>query len=104
VNVDFVLLSRSLSDILGYGQSGPYSQAAGYDVVVEAEAGLMHMCIPRPTYTPAMLTFTGTALANGIDRRQKWVSPLQTLPLDSTRMVLSWPQSFRDSKPAKVYG
>ena len=27
----------------GYGQSGPYSQAAGYDVVIEAEAGLMHM-------------------------------------------------------------
>ncbi len=27
----------------GYGQSGPYAQAAGYDVVIEAEAGLMHM-------------------------------------------------------------
>lgn len=27
----------------GYGQTGPYSQAAGYDVVIEAEAGLMHM-------------------------------------------------------------
>jgi succinate---hydroxymethylglutarate CoA-transferase len=27
----------------GYGQTGPYRQAAGYDVVIEAEAGLMHM-------------------------------------------------------------
>ena len=29
----------------GYGQSGPYRDAAGYDVVIEAEAGLMHMCV-----------------------------------------------------------
>ena len=27
----------------GYGQTGPFRQAAGYDVVIEAEAGLMHM-------------------------------------------------------------
>lgn len=27
----------------GYGQTGPYRQAAGYDVVIEGEAGLMHM-------------------------------------------------------------
>ena len=27
----------------GYGQTGPYRKAAGYDVIVEAEAGLMHM-------------------------------------------------------------
>ena len=33
----------SLLPFTGYGQSGPYSQAAGYDVVIEAEAGLMHM-------------------------------------------------------------
>jgi succinate--hydroxymethylglutarate CoA-transferase len=31
------------TSITGYGQTGPYSQAPGYDVVVEAEAGLMHM-------------------------------------------------------------
>jgi len=29
--------------IPGYGQTGPYRQAAGYDVVIEGEAGLMHM-------------------------------------------------------------
>jgi len=33
----------SLLPSTGYGQTGPYSQAAGYDVVIEAEAGLMHM-------------------------------------------------------------
>ena len=33
----------SLLPSTGYGQSGPYAQAAGYDVVIEAEAGLMHM-------------------------------------------------------------
>lgn len=27
----------------GYGQTGPYREAAGYDVIIEAEAGLMHM-------------------------------------------------------------
>jgi succinate--hydroxymethylglutarate CoA-transferase len=27
----------------GYGQTGPYRTAAGYDVVIEGEAGLMHM-------------------------------------------------------------
>lgn len=29
----------------GYGQTGPYSKAAGYDVIIEAEAGLMHMLV-----------------------------------------------------------
>lgn len=29
--------------VSGYGQTGPYRKAAGYDVVIEGEAGLMHM-------------------------------------------------------------
>ncbi|EJU05507.1 CAIB/BAIF family enzyme [Dacryopinax primogenitus] len=29
--------------ITGYGQTGPYRKAAGYDVVIEGEAGLMHI-------------------------------------------------------------
>jgi succinate--hydroxymethylglutarate CoA-transferase len=29
----------------GYGQTGPYRTAAGYDVVIEGEAGLMHMLV-----------------------------------------------------------
>lgn len=27
----------------GYGQTGPYANAPGYDVLIEAEAGLMHI-------------------------------------------------------------
>jgi len=33
--------------IKGYGQTGPSRTAAGYDVVIEGEAGLMHMSAPR---------------------------------------------------------
>lgn len=28
---------------IGYGSTGPYANAPGYDVVIEAEAGLMHI-------------------------------------------------------------
>ena len=35
------------ASITGYGQTGPYAKAAGYDVIIEAEAGLMHMCVVR---------------------------------------------------------
>lgn len=31
------------ASITGYGQDGPYSRRAGYDVMVEAEFGLMHI-------------------------------------------------------------
>ncbi|KAG6372853.1 CoA-transferase family III domain-containing protein [Boletus reticuloceps] len=31
------------ASITGYGQTGPYREAAGYDVIIEAEAGLMHI-------------------------------------------------------------
>ena len=31
------------ASITGYGPTGPYSKHAGYDVVIEAEAGLMHI-------------------------------------------------------------
>ena len=33
------------SVVSGYGQTGPYRKAAGYDVVIEGEAGLMHMWV-----------------------------------------------------------
>ncbi|RHZ53605.1 hypothetical protein CDV55_103479 [Aspergillus turcosus] len=35
------------ASITGYGQTGPYSDRAGYDVMVEAEMGLMHITGPR---------------------------------------------------------
>ena len=31
------------ASITGYGQTGPYANRAGYDVMVEAEMGLMHI-------------------------------------------------------------
>ncbi|KAL1301893.1 hypothetical protein AAFC00_006072 [Neodothiora populina] len=38
INPDLIYAS-----ITGYGQTGPYSDRAGYDVMVEAEMGLMHI-------------------------------------------------------------
>lgn len=35
--------AQVLASWLGYGQTGPYRKAAGYDVIIEGEAGLMHM-------------------------------------------------------------
>lgn len=35
------------ASITGYGQTGPYRDRAGYDVMVEAEMGLMHITGPR---------------------------------------------------------
>ncbi|KAL3426726.1 CoA-transferase family III [Phlyctema vagabunda] len=46
--LDFESLSNENSKLIyasvtGYGQTGPYSDRAGYDVMVEAEMGLMHI-------------------------------------------------------------
>lgn len=46
--LDYETLSRInpkliYASITGYGQTGPYSTRAGYDVMVEAEMGLMHI-------------------------------------------------------------
>lgn len=35
------------ASVTGYGQTGPYRRRAGYDVMVEAEMGLMHITGPR---------------------------------------------------------
>jgi hypothetical protein len=40
------------SVLLGYGQTGPYRTAAGYDVIIEGEAGLMHMLVERQAKRP----------------------------------------------------
>lgn len=47
-NMDFEMIhkinpSLIYASITGYGQTGPYAQRAGYDVMVEAEFGLMHI-------------------------------------------------------------
>jgi succinate---hydroxymethylglutarate CoA-transferase len=46
--LDFPTLSKRnprliYASITGYGQTGPYAQRPGYDVMVEAEMGLMHI-------------------------------------------------------------
>lgn len=46
--LDYDTLSRInprliYASVTGYGQTGPYSTRAGYDVMVEAEMGLMHI-------------------------------------------------------------
>jgi len=53
------------ASITGYGQTGPYRKAAGYDVVVEAEAGLMHITgeSDRP---PSKVGVAATDIATGL--------------------------------------
>ncbi|KAF4437180.1 alpha-methylacyl-coa racemase [Fusarium acutatum] len=50
--LDYNTLSKTnprliYASITGYGQTGPYSSRAGFDVMVEAEMGLMHITGPR---------------------------------------------------------
>lgn len=50
--MDFATVSQLNPSIIyasvtGYGQTGPYRRRAGYDVMVEAEMGLMHITGPR---------------------------------------------------------
>jgi succinate--hydroxymethylglutarate CoA-transferase len=47
------------TSITGYGPTGPSSQKPGYDVVIEAEAGLMHI-----TGTPASPVKVGVAITD----------------------------------------
>ncbi|KAK0390077.1 hypothetical protein NLU13_3650 [Sarocladium strictum] len=59
------------ASITGYGQTGPYSDRAGFDVMVEAEMGLMHITGPRdgpPVKVGVAITdlTTGMYAANSI--------------------------------------
>ncbi|RYP67266.1 hypothetical protein DL771_007355 [Monosporascus sp. 5C6A] len=53
------------ASITGYGQTGPYSQRAGYDVMVEAEFGLMHITGHRDG-PPAKVGVAVTDLTTGL--------------------------------------
>ncbi|CCM06125.1 uncharacterized protein FIBRA_08374 [Fibroporia radiculosa] len=53
------------TSITGYGQTGPYSQAAGYDVVIEGEAGLMHIT-GEPDGPPCKVGVAVTDIATGL--------------------------------------
>ncbi|KAJ9615874.1 hypothetical protein H2200_001951 [Cladophialophora chaetospira] len=53
------------ASITGYGQNGPYSSRAGYDVMVEAEMGLMHITGERDG-TPVKVGVAVTDLTTGL--------------------------------------
>ncbi|KAF8073636.1 CAIB/BAIF family enzyme [Lyophyllum atratum] len=53
------------ASITGYGQTGPYRKAAGYDVIVEAEAGLMHIT-GEPDRPPSKVGVAATDIATGL--------------------------------------
>ncbi len=53
------------ASITGYGQYGPYSSRAGYDVMVEAEMGLMHITGERDG-TPVKVGVAVTDLTTGL--------------------------------------
>lgn len=53
------------TSITGYGQTGPYANRAGYDVMVEAEFGLMHITGERDG-TPVKVGVAVTDLTTGL--------------------------------------
>ncbi|KNZ81310.1 CaiB/baiF CoA-transferase family protein C7orf10 [Termitomyces sp. J132] len=53
------------ASITGYGQTGPYREAPGYDVIVEAEAGLMHIT-GEPDRPPSKVGVAATDIATGL--------------------------------------
>lgn len=60
-----VLPSLIYASITGYGQTGPYSSRAGYDVMVEAEMGLMHITGER-NGSPVKVGVAVTDLTTGL--------------------------------------
>ncbi|KAK0464315.1 CAIB/BAIF family enzyme [Desarmillaria tabescens] len=53
------------ASITGYGQTGPYRKAAGYDVIIEGEAGLMHIT-GEPNRPPSKVGVAATDIATGL--------------------------------------
>ncbi|KAF8275083.1 CAIB/BAIF family enzyme [Lactarius quietus] len=53
------------TSITGYGQTGPYRTAAGYDVIIEGEAGLMHIT-GEPDRPPSKVGVAVTDISTGL--------------------------------------
>ncbi|KAF8523689.1 CoA-transferase family III domain-containing protein [Hysterangium stoloniferum] len=53
------------ASVTGYGQTGPYAEQAGYDVIIEAEAGLMHIT-GEPDRPPSKVGVAVTDIACGL--------------------------------------
>jgi CoA-transferase family III len=92
----------------GYGQTGPYKEAAGYDVIIEGEAGLMHMSVSLFGYLPAyrlvLLTFYTLEQENQAVRLAKLVSPLRILLRGYMPTELSWQRYYPASRLARASG
>lgn len=68
--LDYPTLSKDYpgliyASITGYGQTGPYRDRAGYDVMVEAEMGLMHIT-GEPDRPPVKVGVAVTDLTTGL--------------------------------------
>ncbi|KAJ8080801.1 hypothetical protein PM082_017636 [Marasmius tenuissimus] len=53
------------ASVTGYGQTGPFRQNAGYDVIIEGEAGLMHIT-GEPDRPPSKVGVAATDIATGL--------------------------------------
>ncbi|KAI0801983.1 CAIB/BAIF family enzyme [Irpex lacteus] len=53
------------ASVTGYGQTGPFRKAAGYDVIIEGEAGLMHIT-GEPDGPPCKVGVAATDIATGL--------------------------------------
>lgn len=53
------------ASITGYGQTGPYASAAGYDVIIAADAGLFHIT-GEPNRAPVKIGVAMTDLTTGL--------------------------------------
>ncbi|PFH53883.1 hypothetical protein AMATHDRAFT_186479 [Amanita thiersii Skay4041] len=62
INSDTIVLTTSGA---GYGQTGPYREAAGYDVIIEGEAGLMHIT-GEPDRPPCKVGVAVTDISTGL--------------------------------------
>lgn len=90
---------------LGYGQTGPYAKAAGYDVIIEGEAGLMHMLVLTILILPVLtIMVVHTEPESLIDHPQRSVSQLRISLQVCTPMAPSWRHSSLVKRRAKEYG
>lgn len=90
----------------GYGQTGPYRTSAGYDVIIEAEAGLMHMFVESLSkhQLEHLTLITQPVQERLTDRLSKWVSLPRISRLGSMHMEQLWLLLFPANKQAKESG
>ena len=99
----FIFKTRS-----GYGQTGPFKSAAGYDVVIEGEAGLMHMSVDSLLLELESIGTTDTLLCIARENQMVLLAKSELLRLILLqvymRMERSWRRLSRGNKLGEVYG